>query len=109
MAPVFLRGKKNSTNVTVSRGWPSRTPLGLLKQRFRRLYLVDAKTIMQCCHIVMGAYVLHNMCNSERDFIAELADLPAHKDVGNDEEPSESDTSTSQCNRRRRHIAQHQC
>ncbi|XP_054923974.1 uncharacterized protein [Dermacentor andersoni] len=82
---------------------------GLLKQCFRRLYLVDAKTIMQCCLIVMGACVLHNMCNSERDFIAELADLPPHDDVGNDNEPSECDTSTSQCESRRRHIAQYQC
>lgn len=82
---------------------------GLLKQCFRRLYFVDAKTIMQCCRIVMGACVLHNMRNSERDFIAELADLPAHEDLGNDEEPSESDTSTSQCESQRRHFAQHQC
>ncbi|XP_064468954.1 uncharacterized protein LOC135383427 [Ornithodoros turicata] len=41
---------------------------GLLEQRFRRLYLVDAASIKQCCLIIMGACVLHNMCNQERDF-----------------------------------------
>ncbi|KAH6944310.1 hypothetical protein HPB50_002683 [Hyalomma asiaticum] len=59
---------------------------GRLKQRFRRLYLVDAATIKQCCLIIMGACVLHNLCNEERDFFEELRELPALDEVGNDEE-----------------------
>ncbi|KAL1419992.1 hypothetical protein MTO96_024738 [Rhipicephalus appendiculatus] len=59
---------------------------GLLKQRFRRLYLVDAKTILQSCKIVLGACVLHNWCNAERDYLAEFVDLPDHEEVGNDED-----------------------
>ncbi|XP_072145569.1 putative nuclease HARBI1 [Dermacentor andersoni] len=40
---------------------------GVLKQRLRRLYLVDAKSVVQSCYIVMAACVLHNLCNNERD------------------------------------------
>ncbi|CAN8032741.1 unnamed protein product, partial [Ixodes persulcatus] len=35
---------------------------GLLKQRFQRMYLVDSASIRQCCLVVMGACVLHNLC-----------------------------------------------
>lgn len=45
----------------------------LLKQRFRRLYFVDARTVEQSCCIVMAACVLHNFCNDDR--------LPAGADV----------------------------
>ncbi|KAH9360271.1 hypothetical protein HPB48_005723 [Haemaphysalis longicornis] len=104
MPPVFFSWKKIFNNYHSQQRVAIENCFGLLKQRFRRLYLVDAKTIMQCCHIIMGACVLHNLCNSERDFIEELADLPAHDDVGNDEEPiSESDASAAQCQTRRRH------
>ncbi|KAH7974850.1 hypothetical protein HPB49_020413 [Dermacentor silvarum] len=59
---------------------------GILKQRFRRLYLVDAASIKQCCLIIMGACVLHNLCNEERDFFEELQELPDLEEVGNDED-----------------------
>ncbi|KAL1418795.1 hypothetical protein MTO96_025680 [Rhipicephalus appendiculatus] len=58
---------------------------GLLKQRFRRLYFVDANSIKQCCLIVMAACVLHNLCNDERDFFDELEDVSLDDEVGNDE------------------------
>ncbi|KAH9375388.1 hypothetical protein HPB48_010077 [Haemaphysalis longicornis] len=57
---------------------------GLLKQRFRRLYFVDAKTVEQSCYVVMAACVLHNLCNDERDFLQELTSLRHDDDVGND-------------------------
>ncbi|KAH9366940.1 hypothetical protein HPB48_002455 [Haemaphysalis longicornis] len=57
---------------------------GLLKQRFRRLYFVDARTVEQSCFIVMAACVLHNFCNDERDFLQELTSLRRDDDVGND-------------------------
>lgn len=83
---------------------------GLLKQRFRRLYSIDAKSILQSCMIVMAACVLHNLCNSERDFMAELADFPDHDDVGNDvEDVGISSVSPGYCESRRQMIAQHQC
>ncbi|KAK8785699.1 hypothetical protein V5799_007934 [Amblyomma americanum] len=81
---------------------------GLVKQRFRRLYLIDAKSILQCCKIVMGACVLHNLCNAERDFIAELADNPHIDDVGNNDEDI-GITSPACSDSRRQMIAQHQC
>lgn len=59
---------------------------GLLKQRFCRLYLVDAASIKQCCLIIMGACVLHNLCNAERDLFDELQELPQLEEVGNNEE-----------------------
>ncbi|XP_072140969.1 uncharacterized protein [Dermacentor andersoni] len=59
---------------------------GLLKQRFRRLYLVDAASIKQCVLTVMGACVLHNLCNEERDFFDELRQLPVQEEVVNDED-----------------------
>lgn len=58
---------------------------GLLKQRFRRLYFVDAASIKQCVLIVMGACVLHNLCNEERDFFDELQHLPQQEDDDNEE------------------------
>lgn len=57
---------------------------GLLKQRFRRLYFVDAASIKQCVLIVMGACVLHTLCNEERDF-DELQHLPQQEDDDNEE------------------------
>uniref|UniRef100_A0A224YV12 Nuclease harbi1-like protein n=1 Tax=Rhipicephalus zambeziensis TaxID=60191 RepID=A0A224YV12_9ACAR len=80
---------------------------GLLKQRFRRLYLVDAKTILQSCKIVLGACVLHNWCNAERDFLAEFVYLPDHEVVGNEDDVDI--TTPSGCESRRQIIAQHQC
>ncbi|KAL1426861.1 hypothetical protein MTO96_017938 [Rhipicephalus appendiculatus] len=59
---------------------------GLVKQRFRRLYLVDAASIKQCCSIIMGTCVLHDICNEERDFFEELRELPDLEEVGNDED-----------------------
>ncbi|KAH9375806.1 hypothetical protein HPB48_009862 [Haemaphysalis longicornis] len=109
MAPVFFSWKQRFNKYHRQQRVAIENCFGLLKQRFRRLYLVDARTIMQCCRIVMGAGMLHNLCNSDRDFIEELAALPAHDDVGNDEAPSESDANAAQCETRRRHIAQHQC
>lgn len=81
---------------------------GLVKQRFRRLYLADAKSILQCCKIVLGACVLHNFCNAERDFMAELAELPHLDGVGNDNEDV-CITSSTCCESRRQMIARCQC
>lgn len=53
----------------------------ILKQQFRRLYLVDAATFKQCCLIIMGACVLHNLCNEERDFFEELQELPDLEEI----------------------------
>ncbi|KAL1473998.1 hypothetical protein MTO96_038314 [Rhipicephalus appendiculatus] len=64
---------------------------GLLKQRFRRLYFVDANSIKQCSLIVMAACVLHNLCNKERDFFDELEDVSLDDEVGNDEADIMSD------------------
>ncbi|CAN7943558.1 unnamed protein product, partial [Ixodes hexagonus] len=47
------------------------TTFGDLKQRFRRLYFVDTDTIEQAVLIVMGACVLTNICNGERDALPE--------------------------------------
>ncbi|KAH8033414.1 hypothetical protein HPB51_012270 [Rhipicephalus microplus] len=83
---------------------------GLLKQRFRRLYLVDAKSVQQCCYIVMAACVLHNMCNDERDFLEELATLPQEEDVGNDESEGDFDCSLPGYSQSlREFIAKEQC
>ncbi|KAH7975470.1 hypothetical protein HPB52_001880 [Rhipicephalus sanguineus] len=57
-----------------------------LMQRFRRLHLVEAASIKQCCSIIMGACVLHNICNEERDFFEELRELPDPEEVGNDDD-----------------------
>ncbi|KAK8765434.1 hypothetical protein V5799_031957 [Amblyomma americanum] len=83
---------------------------GLLKQRFRRLYLVDAASIKQCCLIIIAACVLHNMCNDERDFFDELSQLPELEEVENDKDNDlEFDCSaTKQCERVRNAIAQKQ-
>ncbi|KAH6920599.1 hypothetical protein HPB50_028414 [Hyalomma asiaticum] len=81
---------------------------GLLKQHFRRLYLVDAKSVQQCCYIVMAACVLHNVCNDERDFLEELATLP--RDVGNDEGEGDFDCSLPGYSQSlREFIAKEQC
>ncbi|KAH9371793.1 hypothetical protein HPB48_000077 [Haemaphysalis longicornis] len=84
---------------------------GLLKQRFRRLYLVDAASIKQCCLIIMGACVLHNLCNDERDLFDELQDLPDLEEVGNSEESGvvvdRSVAGYSECLRKK--IAEAQC
>lgn len=42
---------------------------GLLKQHFRQLYLVDAKTVAMCCYAITAACVLHNLCNDGRDLL----------------------------------------
>ncbi|KAH7979011.1 hypothetical protein HPB49_007772 [Dermacentor silvarum] len=83
---------------------------GLLKQRFRRLYFVDAATIKQCCLIVMGACVLHNMCNEERDYFIELQEISELEDVGNDDESDITDRSLAAYSENLRNaIAQKQC
>lgn len=82
---------------------------GLLKQRFRRLYLVDAKSVAQCCYIVMAACVLHNLCNDERDFLLEMTSLP-QEDVGNDDCEGDFDCSLPDYSRSlREFIAKEQC
>ncbi|XP_037513266.1 putative nuclease HARBI1 [Rhipicephalus sanguineus] len=83
---------------------------GHLKQRFRRLYFVDAATVKQCCLIIMGACVLHNMCNEERDFFIELQETAEFEEVGNDDENDVTDRSLaaySECLRKA--IAQKHC
>ncbi|KAH9371795.1 hypothetical protein HPB48_000079 [Haemaphysalis longicornis] len=82
----------------------------LLKQRFRRFYLVDAKTVAQSCFIVMAACGLHNVCNEDRDYLQDLECLPEVDEVGNDDvDPNvdRSQSSYSEC--LRRHIATEQC
>lgn len=66
---------------------------GLLKQRFRRLYFVDAKSVEQSCYMVMAACVLHNIYNDERDFFQELTSLPQGDWIGLD------DVQTAGCQR----------
>ncbi|KAH8009291.1 hypothetical protein HPB51_014427 [Rhipicephalus microplus] len=66
---------------------------GHLKQRFRRLYFVDAATIKQCCLIVMAACVLHYICNKERDFPIEIQEAAEIEEVGNDDENDVTDRS----------------
>ncbi|KAH9375888.1 hypothetical protein HPB48_008962 [Haemaphysalis longicornis] len=86
---------------------------GLLKQRFRRLYLVDTASIKQCCLIIMGACVLHNLCNDERDLFDELQDLPDLEKVGNSEESGvvvdSSVAGYSECLRKKISEAQYIC
>lgn len=83
---------------------------GLLKQRFRRLYFVDAKSVMQCCYIVMAACVLHNLCNDERDFLQELTSLPQEDDVGNDDGEGDFDSNLAGYSQSlREFIAKEQC
>ncbi|KAL1465997.1 hypothetical protein MTO96_026945 [Rhipicephalus appendiculatus] len=81
---------------------------GLLKQRFRRLYFVDACSIKQCCLTVIAARVLHDLCNEERDFFDELEDATLDNEVGNDEADIMSgDTGSSET--LRKFIAQNEC
>lgn len=81
---------------------------GLLKQRFRRLYFVDATSIKQCCLIVIAACVLHNLCNEERDFFDELEDATLDDEVGNDEaDVMSADIGSSET--LRKFIAQNEC
>ncbi|KAK8772737.1 hypothetical protein V5799_024017 [Amblyomma americanum] len=82
---------------------------GLLKQRFRRLYLVDAASIKQCCLIVMAACVLHNMCNEERDFFEDLEHLPQQEEIDNGEDDDLIFDSAGNCESMRNAIAQTQC
>ncbi|KAH7972097.1 hypothetical protein HPB52_006517 [Rhipicephalus sanguineus] len=94
----------------LSCGQPPRgNPLG--RQRFRRLYLVDAARMKQCCSIIMCACVLHNICNEERDFCEELRKFPDLEEVGNDEDSGvvvdRSVEGYSECLRKA--IAQKQC
>ncbi|KAH9371220.1 hypothetical protein HPB48_010881 [Haemaphysalis longicornis] len=73
---------------------------GLLKQRFRRLYLVDAKSVGRCCYIVMAA-------NAERDFLDDPEIAPCPDEVENDEDVSVPSSSVAEDMRRR--IAMKQC
>lgn len=107
---AFQRGKKkfkfhSQEHVAIE------NTFGLLKQRFRRLYLVDAGSIKQCCLIIMAACVLHNMSNDEHDFFDELEQLPELEGVQNEEDSDlDFDCSTAkQCERVRKAIAQKQC
>ncbi|XP_064475755.1 uncharacterized protein LOC135389651 [Ornithodoros turicata] len=67
---------------------------GMLKQRFRRLYYVDADSIHQVCLVVMGACVLHNMC-TEADDIEDIRNLPQNEE-STAEEPDQVDEIASQ-------------
>ncbi|KAL1487210.1 hypothetical protein MTO96_046609 [Rhipicephalus appendiculatus] len=103
MVNAFLRGrfKKYHRQQRVA----TESTFGLLKQRFRRLCLVDVKNIMPSRKIVLVACVLHNWCNAERDFLAEFVDLPDHEEVGKDEDDVDI-TAPSACEWRRQIIAQ---
>lgn len=59
--PTWKRYNKCHTQQRVA----TEVAFGLLKQRFRRLYLLDAASIKQCCLIIMAACVLHNLFNEE--------------------------------------------
>lgn len=84
---------------------------GILKQRFRRLYLVDADTIDQCCLIVTAACVLHNLCSRSRDTLSNFEDLPREDDIENDNDGAITSTAAvrEMCKRRRKNIAETQC
>ncbi|KAG0420997.1 hypothetical protein HPB47_003096 [Ixodes persulcatus] len=47
---------------------------GDLKQQFQRLYDIDTDSIQWAVLIVVGACVLTNLCNSERDALLEPQD-----------------------------------
>lgn len=53
---------------------------GILKQRFQKLYMVDADTPLQICLIVMGCCVLHNMCLGTDDVLDDLHDYVVEND-----------------------------
>nr|XP_050046279.1 uncharacterized protein LOC126543184 [Dermacentor andersoni] len=84
---------------------------GMLKQRFRRLYNVDTKSVAQSCYIVMAACVLHNLCNDERDFLLDImTSLSQEEDVGNDDSEGDFDCSLPDYSRSlREFIAKEQC
>ncbi|KAH7935228.1 hypothetical protein HPB52_004816 [Rhipicephalus sanguineus] len=52
---------------------------------FRRLYIVNANSIKQCCLLVMAACTLHNLRNEERDFFDEFKGATLDDEVGSDE------------------------
>lgn len=84
---------------------------GILKQRFRRLYLVDADSIEQCCLIVVGACVLHNLCSSSQDMLSDCEDPPREDDIenGNDDAITSTAAIKEMCEVRRKKIAETQC
>ncbi|KAM7313294.1 protein ALP1-like [Ixodes scapularis] len=84
---------------------------GLLKQRFRRMYLVDSASIRQCCLVVMGACVLHNLCNAERDFFDDLNNTRPPDQVTNDDDHAiqPDDATRSLSERIREAIAKTEC
>ncbi|CAN7947694.1 unnamed protein product [Ixodes pacificus] len=84
---------------------------GLLKQRFQRMYLVDSASIRQCCLVVMGACVLHNLCNAERDFFDDLNSARPPDQVTNDDDHAiqPDDATRSFSERIREAIAKAEC
>lgn len=73
MVPVFLFTKKRFDKQRVA----IENCCGLLKQqRTIPCLCQDNCAVLLHCY---GSMCLHNMCNSERDFIEELADLPARR------------------------------
>ncbi|KAH9374802.1 hypothetical protein HPB48_019037 [Haemaphysalis longicornis] len=70
----FSKYKENFKKCHSSQRVAVENAFGMLKQRFRRLYLVDTDSIERSCHIILGACVLHNLCSNTRD---EMDDFPA--------------------------------
>lgn len=86
MGKLSLCGRKKFNKVHSQQRVAFENAFRLLKRRFRRLYFVDAASIKQCVLIVMGACVLHNLCNEKRDFFDELQHLPQQDDDDDSDE-----------------------
>ncbi|KAL1481390.1 hypothetical protein MTO96_034497 [Rhipicephalus appendiculatus] len=85
---------------------------GMLKQRFRRLYFIDADTIDRCCLVILGACVLHNMCLESIDDLRNFSDTSVNSsDIENEDDFQVSTTAAIReaCELRRKRITETQC
>lgn len=70
---------------------------GALKQRFQRIYYIDADSIEHVCLVILGSCVLHNVCTAEN----ELDDFCPARTSSTEESLEEEEPSTSQAAARR--------
>ncbi|XP_037567405.1 uncharacterized protein LOC119447091 [Dermacentor silvarum] len=108
---TFERYKRNFNKIHSQQRVAIEHAFGLLKQRFRRLYLVDADSIDQCCLIVLGACVLHNLCSSSIDMLGDCEDPPREDNIENENDGAITSTAAikQMCELRRQNIAETQC
>lgn len=57
----------------------------ILKQRFRRLYFIEADTINPSCVVILGACVLQNMCCESIDDLNDISDYYIDGEIGNED------------------------